>query len=89
MGMKTLLLFAVLVRLVPLAAALFQLVGTGLIVWGLKVTKDKPGVRRLLLESSATPLPTAAIVREHPWAVNVGLGLLLGGLVLQVVAALL
>jgi len=87
--MRNLLLFALLVRLVPLAAALFQLVGTGLRVWGLKVTKNKPGVGPLLLESSETPLPTAAIVREHPWAVTAGLGLLLGGLALQVVAALL
>jgi hypothetical protein len=62
--------------------------GTTLIVWGLKVTKDT-GASYLLLNSSTDPLPHAGIVREHPWAVTWGLWLLLLGFALQVVAAIL
>jgi hypothetical protein len=67
-------------------AAVCQLVGTALIVWGLKVTTDT-GTSFLLLEDSKAPLPHAGIVREHPRALRWGIRLLLFGLVLQVVAA--
>ena len=75
-------------RLVVLGAAIFQLVGTALIVWGLKVTTDTRA-SYLLLEESKEPLPHAGIVREHPWVVTVGIWLVLLGLALQVVAAIL
>ncbi len=69
-------------------AGVFQLVGTALIVWGLKVTTDT-GASYLLLEESKDPLLHAGIVREHPRAVTAGIWLLLIGLALQVVAAIL
>ena len=72
----------------PLWAGVCQLVGTTLIVWGLKVTTDT-GASYLLLEESKGPLPHAGIVREHPRAVTAGICLLLLGLALQVVAAVL
>jgi hypothetical protein len=72
-------------RWLPMASAVFQLIGTALIVWGLKVTTDT-GVSRLLFGSSADdPLPSAGIVREHPWAVTWGVRLLHAGLALAVV----
>jgi hypothetical protein len=49
--MRNLLLFALLLRLVPLAAALFQLIGTALIFWGLRITTDR-GVSNIEDESS-------------------------------------
>jgi hypothetical protein len=73
----------VLIRWLPMASTVFQLIGTALIVWGLRFTSDTgvtyhpPGGRR--------EIPHAGIVREHPWAVAVGPWLLLAGLALAVV----
>jgi hypothetical protein len=69
-------------------AAVFQLVGAALIWWGLKITTDT-GASNLLQEESTEPLPHAGIVRERPWAVKWGTGLLFLGLALQVVAAII
>jgi hypothetical protein len=83
----TILVFETLRRL-SLWASIFQLVGTALIVWGLKITTDT-GASYLLLEESKKPLSHAGIVREHAWAVTWGVWLLLLGLALQVVTAVL
>ncbi len=76
-------------RLVAVSAAVLQLVGAGLIVWGLKVTTQNPKDVITWVPEGGQPHPQAAIVREHPWMVTVGTSLLLVGLALQVVAAVL
>jgi len=69
-------------------AAVFQLVGTALIVWGLKVTTQQEGGDIYFFGREGPPLyPHAAVQREHPTAVTWGVWLLLLGLALQVVAA--
>jgi hypothetical protein len=71
---------------VALWAALLQLVGSGLLVWGLKLSSD---MGTWYTDESGKPRPYAGITREHPWAVTFGLWALFVGLALQVVAALL
>jgi hypothetical protein len=67
-------------------AAVLELVGTALIVWGLKLTPNTGAWYRPPGEN-AREIPHAGIVREHPWAVTVGTWLLLLGLALQVIAS--
>jgi hypothetical protein len=68
----------------PLVSASCQLVGTALIVYGLRLTSDMGAWS----SDGAREVPVAGIVREHPWAVRVGPWLLgLAGLALQVVVA--
>ncbi len=74
-------------RVVAVGAAVLQLIGTFLIVWGLKITTDMgawhyPGY-------GEKEIPYAGVVQEHPRALKWGIRLLLLGLALQVVAALL
>ena len=78
---------AVFVRWLPMASAVFQLIGTALIVWGLKVTSN-PVALTLVRDrrpGEAEPPRAAGIVREHEWAVSTGVWLLLAGLALAVV----
>jgi hypothetical protein len=72
-----------LIRWLPLLAALLQLIGTALIVWGLKVTSDTGAE----YYDGTKVTPYAGIVREHPWAITSGVWLLLLGLAIQVVVA--
>ncbi len=65
-----------------------QLVETALIVWGLKVTTQTGGTIYWYGKDGPPAHEHAAIVREHPWAITVGIWLLLIGLALQVVAAM-
>ena len=70
-------------------AGVFQLVGTALIVWGLKVTTQTGGEIHFYGTGGPPAHQHAGIVREHPWVVTCGIWLLLLGLALQVVAAIL
>ncbi len=72
-------------RWVAVGAAVLQLIGTWLIVWGLKLTSDM-GISD---EVGGRVIHYAGIVREHPRALTWGIRLLLLGLALQVVAAVL
>lgn len=72
----------------PVVSAVCQLVGTALIVWGLRITTDS-GASYFLLEESKKPLPHAGIVSEHKWAFTLGVVLLLAALALAVVVAVL
>jgi len=74
---------------VALWAAVFQLVGTTLVVWGLRITASGSGYEIDGDGSSRTEHPLAVVWKEHPLAFAVGVWLLLLGLALQVVAALL
>jgi len=78
-------------RWLPLVSALCQLVGTALIVWGLKVVSNPTALvflrDRTPGEPETEPPQPASIAREHPWAFTWGAGLLLLGLTLQVAAA--
>ena len=71
----------------PVVSALCQLVGTALVVWGLKITSNPDPVT--FKRGFGTPLPSAGIVREHQQALTWGVWLLLAGLALQVVVAVL
>lgn len=75
-----------LMRWLPTVSATLQLVGTALIVWGLRFTSATGVVYHP--PGGAREIPHAGIVREHPWALKVGPWLLLAGLSLQVVVAL-
>ena len=70
-------------------AAVFQHVGTALIVWGLKVVQQEGGGINFYGKGGPPRYAAAGIVREHPWMVTLGIWLLLLGLALQVVAAIL
>ena len=76
---------SLLLRWLPFLAALLQLIGTALIVWGLKVTSNTGAE----YHDGARVIPHAGIVREHQWAITWGVRLLLLGLTIQVVAAVL
>ena len=54
-------------------AGVFQLVGTVLTVWGLKVTTQTGGEIHFYGTGGPPTHGHAAIVREHPWAVTVGI----------------
>ncbi len=68
-------------------AAVFQLVGTALVVWGLRITASGSGYEIDGDSSSRTEHPLAVVWKEDPRAFAVGVRLLLLGLALQVVAA--
>jgi hypothetical protein len=86
----------ILLRWLPVVSAGLQLVGSGLIVWGLKVVSMPRGLTLVrdptpeeIAANKKPPATTAAagIVREHGWAVTLGVVLLLIGLALAVVMA--
>lgn len=76
-------------RWLVLVSASCQLVGTALVVWGLRITTQNPKDTLTLVPEGGHPRPQAAIVSEHPRAFTMGVVLLLAGLALQVVVALL
>jgi hypothetical protein len=82
------LVLETLLRL-SLWAGVCQLIGTALIVWGLKVTTQTGDTLYFYGKDGPPAHQHAAIVREHPWAVMWGVWVLLLGLALQVVAAIL
>ncbi len=67
-------------------AAVCQLVGTALIVWGLRI---KPSEQILESRGDGIERPLAVVWKEHPCAFAAGVSVLLLGLALQVVAAIL
>lgn len=56
-------------------------------MWGLKIATQTGGTTYWYGKDGPAPHPHAAIVREYPWMVTVGIPLLLLGLALQVVVA--
>jgi len=72
-------------RWLPLVAAALQLVGTALLVWGLKVGSNPSTITFYNEEGQA--FPAAGIMREHEWAITWGVRLLLLGLALAVVTS--
>jgi hypothetical protein len=68
-------------------AGVCRFIGTALIVWGLKVTTQTGGEIHFYGKDGPPTHQHAAIIREHPLVVTLGIWLLLLGLALQVVAA--
>ena len=72
-----------LLHFLVIASALLQLIGTALIVYGLRFTSDMGA----WYGRAGKEIPYSGIVREHAWAITVGPWLLLLGLALQVITA--
>jgi hypothetical protein len=72
-------------RYLVVTSALLQLIGTALIVWGLKIVTNTDVVT--FYPEYGRPLPSAGIVREHAWSVTWGAQVLLAGLAVQVVVS--
>jgi hypothetical protein len=72
-------------RWVAVGAAVLQLTGTALIVWGLRIKSSETAWE----VKHGQERPHATVHKAHPCAFAVGVILLLLGLALQVVAAVL
>ncbi len=76
--------YVTVLRWLSLVSAVFQFVGTALIVWGLRIKRSEQGSE---VHSDGAEFPLAVVWKEHPRAFAWGVRLLLAGLALQVVAA--
>jgi hypothetical protein len=79
---------ATALRWLPLVSALFQLIGTALIVWGLRIRESRTIEEgRTWFPSGAKEYPLALIEHHWPRLFTCGKWLLLAGLTLAVVSA--
>jgi hypothetical protein len=74
---------SLLLHWLPFLAALLQLIGTALVVWGLRIDSGETAFEG----KDGKEWPLAVVRKGRPRAFKWGVRFLLGGLALQVVAA--